>query len=177
MFEKAVAKIDLADPAAIATAERGVKKILRILPKGGLREYVQRRSKEVLKAIPDVAPAKVQTQKEIDKCAWAERRALRLYFHSPRDDHRDALGMIEYKNPRLAKIWGLVKIMTDMGVPFATLSRCLVKVLMADEVLIDELRPILRPIPEVKRVITSNPQGELEAAWNVLMSDCCQGSD
>lgn len=177
MFEKAVAKIDLADPAAIATAERGVKKILRILPKGGLREYVQRRSKEVLKAIPDVAPAKVQTQKEIDKCAWAERRALRLYFHSPRDDHRDALGMIEYKNPRLAKIWGLVKIMTDMGVPFATLSRCLVKVLMADEVLIDELRPILRPIPEVKRVITSNPQGELEAAWDVLMSDCCQGSD
>lgn len=176
-FDRAIAKIDLSDPSAIATAEQGVKQILRLLPEGALRSWVQQRAKEVLRVVPNVSPAQVMTQKEIDRCLWAERRALRLYFHTDRADHLEALSLLEYQDPMLSKAWTLIEMLKAMGTAHDVLPKVLAKVLKRDEALYDVIRPLLRPIPEVLRVISANPQGELEQAWEVLMTQCCQGSN
>ena len=175
MFEKAVAKIDLSDPAAIATAESNVKRILRVLPKGGLRQYVQRRSAEVLHAVPEVAPAKIQTQRQIDRCHWAERRALRLYLHD--ENSRPPLSEINYTDPKLAKAWQLITILEGMGQNRSlqmAFAACLSKI---DRDLADELSSLVHPIKEVLRVIQADPVNELQGAMEVLMTDCCQGSN
>lgn len=171
MFEKAVAKIDLSDPAAIQVAEGNVKRLLRILPKGGLRQYVQRRAKETLKEIPDVAPAKIQTQKQIDTCRWAERRALRLYLLD--ENSRAPLSEMVYKDPRMKTAWSLIGVLEGMGqssclrIAFAA---CLSKL---DQDLADELSSLVHPIKEVARIIQANPVNELQGAMDVLMSECC----
>ena len=171
MFEKAVAKIDLNDPMAITTAEQGVKRLLRILPKGGLREYVQRRSKEVLKAVPIVPAAKIHTQKQIDRCKWAERRALRLYLLD--QGCRPALGDINYTDQQMQQAWSLIQVLEGMGQNQSlrmAFAACLSKL---DQNLADELQGLCNPIKEVARVIEANPVNELEGAMNVLLSDCC----
>lgn len=174
-FERAVAKIDLSDPQAISTAEYGVKRLLRVLPKGGLREYVQRRAKEVLQAVPDVAPAKIQTQRQIDRCHWAERRALRLYLLD--EGCRPALGGIVYTDPRMQQAWSLIQLFEGMGqkqslrIAFAA---CLPKL---DKELADELMSLCNPIAEIARVIEANPVNELEGAMAVLLTDCCSSSN
>lgn len=175
-FERAVAKLDLNDPNAIAQAERGVKKILKVLPTGGLREYVQRRAKEVLKAVPVVAPAKVKTQKQIDKCRWAERRALRLYLLD--EGCRPALAEIQYTDPKIEQAWAAIQTLEAMGAAGASLRSCFLGLIKKlDRDLADELQSLAHPIGEVLRVIKSNPVNELEGAMAILLSDCCQPSD
>lgn len=175
-FEKAVAKLDLNDPNAIAQAERGVKQILKILPAGGLREYVQRRAKEVLKAVPVVPAAKIQTQKQIDKCRWAERRALRLYLLD--EGCRPALVDINYTDPKIQQGWAAVQTLEAMGAVGASLRSCFLGLIKKlDRDLGDELQSLAHPIPDVMRVIQKNPVNELEGAMAVLLSDCCQPSD
>lgn len=169
LVEAAVARIDPSDPATIASAEQGVKQILRILPEGALRAWVRQRAQDVLRVVPMVSPAKLQTQREIDRGHWAERRALRLYFHTTRADHIQALSLLEYRDPMLAKAWTLIRMLQAMGTSHQAIPQVLAKVLKRDEALYDVIRPLLRPIPEVLRVITANPQEELEQAWNVLM--------
>lgn len=174
-FERAVAKIDLNDPAAIATAERNVKQILKILPKGGLRQYVQRRAKEVLKAIPDVRPAKVQTQKQIDRCRWAERRALRLYLLD--EGSRAALSEVKYTDPKMQTAWSLIQTLEGMLPPAMLLMAFAATLQKLDRDLADELSSLAHPIKDVARVIQANPVNELVGAMNVLTSDCCAGSN
>ena len=48
---------------------------------------------------------------------WAERRALRLYFHTTRADHIQALSLLEYRDPMLAKAWTLIRMLQAMGIP------------------------------------------------------------
>lgn len=175
MFEKAVAKIDLTDPYAISTAERGVKRILKILPKGGLREWVQRRAKEVLKAVPEVKPATVQTQKQIDKCRWAERRAIRLYLLD--EGCRPALQEIQYQDQKMQTAWTVIQTLEAMGAG-SQLRSCFIGILSKlEEDLSDELSSLVNPIQEVARVIKANPVNELQGAMDVLMSDCCASSN
>ena len=174
MFERAVKKVDLADPHAISVAEKGVKRLLKILPKGGLREWVQRRAKQVLKAVPEVKPAVVQTQQQIDKCRWAERRAIRLYLHD--DGCRPALQTIEYSDPKMIQAWQVIEMLEGMGITnlrqtFAAVIRKL------DQDTADELASLVNPIKEVLRVIKKNPVNELEGAMSVLLSECCSGSN
>lgn len=175
-FERAVSQLDLNDPNAIAQAERGVKKILKILPVGGLREYVQRRAKEVLKAVPLVAPAKIQTEKQINKCRWAERRALRLYLL---DEHcRPALMDISYTDPQIEQAWGAIQTLEAMGATGASLRSCFLGLIQKfDRDLGNELQSLAHPIAEVLRIIQKNPVNELEGALAILMTDCCQGAD
>ena len=177
LFNDAISKIDMSDPAAIAQAEKGVKQILRILPEGSLRGWVQQRAKEVLRVVPKVAPAIVKTQAQIDKCAWAERRALRLYFHTDREDHRAVLESLSYSDPMNLKAWTLIRTLNGMGIPPKHLKQVSAQLMKKDEVLYDAIRPLLKPIPEVLRVIKSNPQGELESAFEVLASECCSDAD
>lgn len=175
MFEKAVSKIDLADPAAIATAEANVKRILRILPTGGLRQYVQRRASEVLHAIPEVAPARVRTQRQIDRCHWAERRALRLYLLD--QGSRPPLSDIVYTDLRMAKAWQVMQVLEGMG-QNSTLRIAFAACLSAlDQDLADELSSLVHPIKEIQRVIEADPVNELEGAMAVLLADCCSLSD
>jgi len=171
MFERAVAKVDLNDPTAITKAEQGVKRILRILPKGGLREYVQRRAKEVLKAVPVVPAAKVHTQKQIDRCRWAERRALRLYLLD--EGCRPALADISYTDPMMQQAWSLITTLEGMGQSSQLLIAFAAVLKRLDRDLADELSSLCNPIAEVARVIKANPVNELEGAMNVLLSDCC----
>ncbi|QNJ25886.1 DNA primase catalytic core/ N-terminal domain protein [Synechococcus sp. SYN20] len=175
MFERAVEKIDLTDPYAITTAERGVKRILQILPKGGLREWVQRRAKEVLKAIPDVKPAKVQTQKQIDRCSWAERRAIRLYLMD--QGCRPALAEISYTDPRMQQAWKIIEVLEGMGQDRMLRMAFAAVIQKLERDLSDELSSLCNPIKEVARVIEANPVNELEGAMAVLLSECCSSSN
>lgn len=174
-FEKAVAKLDLNDPNAISVAERGVKQILRILPKGGLREYVQRRAKEVLRAVPDVAPANVQTQRQIDRCRWAERRALRLYLHD--ENSRAALSLVEYKDPQMVKAWSIIQVLEAMGQNSMLRMAFAAVIGKLDQDLSDELSSLVNPIKEVLRVLKADPVNELQGAMDVLLGECCSQDD
>lgn len=174
-LEREVGKVDLSNPQEIAKAEEGIKRILKVLPKGGLREYVQRRSKELIQAVPDVAPAKVKTQKQIDKCRWAERRAVRLYLLEPM--FRDAIRELNLKDGRCQKIIEVAGMIEGLGVNPPELATVLQSVVVRDEDLYDELRPLVNPIPEVLRVIQKAPDNEMEGVLSVLLSDCCQPSD
>ena len=175
MFEKAVAKVDLNDPAAISTAEHNVKKLLKVLPVGGLREYVQRRAKEVLKAVPEVRPAKIQTDRQINRCRWAERRALRLYLHN--EGCRPALNEIAYTDPMMKQAWEAIQTLEAMGAT-SQLRTCFMGLIQKIDVeLANEVQSLVQPIPEVLRVVMANPVNELEGAMAVLLSDCCGGDD
>lgn len=177
LFNDAISKLDMSDPSALAQAEKGVKQILRILPEGSLRSWVQERAKQVLRVVPKVAPAVIRTQAQIDKCAWAERRALRLFFHTDRDDHRQALEALSYQDPMNQKAWALVSTLQGMGIPSCHMKQVSAQLMKKDEVLYDAMRPLLKPIPEILRVITANPQGELESAFEILMAECCSDSN
>jgi len=176
-FDREVGQIDLNDPRQIVAAEAGVKRILRVLPTGALREFVRRRAKEVLKAIPDVKPATVRTRKEIDACLWAERRALRLYLHDA--GSRPALSDLNYKDPLMDQAWKLISMIEGMLPPESNMLATNFSWVLqrADESLMDACRALVRPIPEVLRVITANPVNELEGAMNILLSECCQASN
>ena len=47
----------------------------------------------------------------------------------------------------------------------------------APEAVMDACRSLVRPIPEVLRVITANPLNELQGAMDVLLSEACQASN
>ena len=171
-FDREVGQIDLNDPKQITHAEAGVKRILRVLPSGALREFVRRRAAETLKAVPDVRPAIVQTRREIDRCFWAERRALRLYLHDA--GSRGALSGINYQDPLMVQAWGLIQTLEGMSRDGGLLKANFLAVIQsADEDLLDVCRSLARPIPEVLRIIQSNPINELEGAMAVLADTCC----
>ncbi len=171
-FEKRVGQVDLNDPQAIAVAERGVRQILQILPEGPLREYVQRRSRQVLRAVPDVVPAKILTQRQIDRCRWAERRALRLYLLSP--DSRPPLSEIKYTDPIMLQFSEFIETLESMGVQagnIASVFRGLMS--RSEDLLRDEARSLTDPLPEVLRAVLADPVCELQGALDVLTGDCC----
>jgi DNA primase len=176
-FDREVGQIDLNDPRQIVAAEAGVKRILRVLPTGALREFVRRRAKEVLKAVPDIQPAKVQTQKQINRCHWAERRALRLYLHDT--GSRPALSDLDYTDPLMIQAWGLILAIEGTLPPESGLLASSFSVVIqgADEAVMDACRSLVRPIPEVLRVITADPLNELQGAMDVLLSEACQASN
>jgi len=176
-FDREVGQIDLNDPRQIVAAEAGVKRILRVLPTGALREFVRRRAKEVLKAVPDIQPAKVQTQKQINRCHWAERRALRLYLHDT--GSRPALSDLDYTDPLMIQAWGLILAIEGTLPPESGLLASSFSVVIqgAPEAVMDACRSLVRPIPEVLRVITANPLNELQGAMDVLLSEACQASN
>lgn len=176
-FDREVQRIDLSDPAQIQLAEAGVKRILQVLPTGGLREYVQRRSAELLKAVPVVPPARIQTQAVIDRCRWAERRALRLYLLEP--GCRPALSGVTYRDPIHQRAWELVGLIETMtgGDPERVARVFAEAILAAPDDLQALMRPLVSPIPDVLRIIRQDPAAELQAALDVLLSADCQCSD
>ena len=175
-FDRETSKVDLSDPQELMKAEAGVKRILQVLPTGSLREYVKRRSSEVLKAVPNVPAARVLTRKEIDRCQWAERRALRLYLHDP--GCRPAISTLNFSDPLIKEAWNLIQVLEGM-LPAGRedlLHGSFAEVIQrADEKLLDCCRALVRPIPDVARIILANPINELEGAMEVLTADpCCE---
>ena len=175
-FERDVGEPDKRDPHDLARAESSVRTILKALPEGALREYVKRESKRVLQAVPNVAPIFAPSQLQVDRCQWAERRAIRLYLLDP--DSRPALSTLSFKEGVAAEAWGLIQLLEGMGTTAAQLRGVFSEVIQqAEEALFDELRPLVKPIPEVLRVIEANPVNELEGAMNVLLSSPCQDAN
>lgn len=168
-------RLDLNTPQGVQAGEAAVRKILQVLPDGALREYVRRECRTRLNSLPMISAAKIRTQKQIDSCHWAERRALRLYIHDP--GSRPALTDIQYQSPILAEAWAILQVIEGAGCDPENLATVFTGLIMkADESLMDEMRPIVRPIPEVLRVIHANPVNELEGALTILESTCCQDS-
>ena len=164
------AELDLDTAEGVVSGERVVKTILRELPDGSLREFVKTRCKELLKAVPSVAPAKIRTKKEIDQSRWAERRAARLYLLDP--GSRPALDSITFKDPWILKAFELIKTLEMMtqNQP-EVLAPAFARIIsIADLEQQAQLMSLVYPIPEVRRVVESNPLGELEAAMEVLGS-------
>lgn len=172
--ERETAGFDPMEPSTIQLAENGIRRILKELPKGALREYVQGYSKDLLNSVPSVAPAVIQTQKQLDACAWAERRALRLYLLNP--DSRPALSSVQYKDPINRNAQQLLQAIEDftggnVDSVRPTFARALKQAPVAMQ---DRLFPLVSPIPEVRQVVEANPVGELEAALSVL-GECAPG--
>lgn len=175
-FDRVTRAVDLADPHSIAKAEAGVREILKVLPTGGLREFVRRRAKEVLQAVPSVPPARVETSAALDRCRWAERRALRLYLLD--EGCRPVLSEVAYRDPTHRQAWELIRTIEAMGAKPERVATVFAEViLLAPEDLLDVCRPLVRPIPEVLRVIQQNPVGELEGALACMAQFCCQDAN
>ena len=173
-LDREVGKVDLGDPRQISAAEAGFRRILRVLPEGGLREYVRREAKERLRSVPQVPAAEVRTDRQVDACRWAERRALRLYLLSP--DSRPALSDVEFTDP--ANQWGrqLLHALEGMGTGPEALSQVFARTINgAPEEVQHQLLPLVDPIPEVRRVVEANPVDELQAALKILSQCADQG--
>jgi DNA primase len=162
--------LDLDTADGVVSAERIAKTILKELPDGSLREFVKSRCKQLLNAVPLVAPAKIKTNRELDQWKWAERRAARLYLLDP--GSRPALDSITFKDPWILKAFELIKTLEMMtqNKPEILASAFARIISIADLEEQAELMSLVYPIPEVRRVVESNPIGELEAAMNVLLT-------
>ena len=163
-------ELDLDTADGVVSGERIVKTILRELPDGSLREFVKSRCKQLLKTVPFVTPAKIKTKKELDRSRWAERRAARLYLLDP--GSRPALGSITFKDPWILKAFELIKTLEMMtqNRPEVLAPAFARIVSIADLEQQAQLMSLVFPIPEVRRVVESNPLGELEAAMEILGS-------
>ncbi|MFZ9995803.1 DNA primase [Vulcanococcus sp.] len=173
-LEREVGQVDLTDPQQIARAESGFRRILQVLPDGALREYVRRECKARLNSMPLIPAALVRTTRQLDACLWAERRALRLYLLD--EGSRPALQDVSYTDPVNQYGRDLVLAIEGMAPNQPEQLRPLFSKLLcrAPGDVRDKLMPLAWPIPEVTRVITDNPVGELEAALTVLASEACQ---
>lgn len=167
------AEIDLDTADGVMAGERVAKTILRELPEGSLREFVKRQCKALLHSVPQVAPAKITTRKELDQCRWAERRAARLYLLDP--GSRPALGSINYTDPWIKKAFQLIQSLEAMSPNRPeVLAPAFARIIsVANQEEQAQLMSLVYPIPEVRRVVESNPLGELEAAMKVLGSGKC----
>lgn len=168
-----LAKHDLQTADGIVAAERIAREILRHLPVGALREYVRDQCRELLRSVPEVAPARIRTQKQINQCRWAERRAVRLYLLDT--GSRPAIDSLNFSDETVVKAFDLIKALEGMCPTRPEIVRPaferIVTVASVEEQA--ELMPLVYPIPEVRRVIDRNPLGELEAAMKVLQSKEC----
>ncbi len=172
-LETEFSELDLNRADDVIKGEAVSRQILKVLPSGALREYVKEQCKKRLSAVPNVPAAVVRTNKQIDQCRWAERRAVRLYLiHS---GSRPALQDFSFNDPWIVKAQQLISAIEAMapGRPEVVKPAFERAVSMASAEEQSQLMPLVYPIPEVRRVIEANPVGELEAAMSVLSSDQC----
>jgi len=175
MFERTIERLDLKDPTALAKAEKGIKEILGRLPKGAMRSWVQERAKEVLNVIPDIAPARVMSRQQQDRCDWTEYRAIRLLLYVDRPDHFEALMALNYQNDVALDLVSLLQMTEDIG---PGQRRCWIgQVAQDDERLYDKLRPLLKPLGEIKQNLETHQGQELQEIWEVLAAECCEMTD
>ena len=153
-------KVNLEDIESVQTAERGVKRILSVLPVGAQRAFVERRAAEVLGAAPAVKPAApVVTKKERDARKWVERRAVRCYLLLP--ESRGQLAGMECEVPPYSLAWDLIRYLessVDPGLVSAVFGSA-IRSLPDDE--FHELRSLLSPVPEVMSHIRNNADREI----------------
>lgn len=166
--------LDLDSPQGVAQGENVIREILRVLPEGALREYVRRQCRARLSSMPLIPAAIVSTDRQLDACRWAERRALRLYLLDT--GSRPALEGVTYNDPTSQRAQQLIQALEAMAPGQAELlapafARAIEQ---ADLAVQSQLMPLVHPIPEVRRVIEANPVGELEAALTVLCAPDCQ---
>jgi hypothetical protein len=172
-LETELARVDLASADSIRAADAGVRRILRVLPQGGIRDYVRRRAAEALGEAPNV-PAAPAVEKRGGE-AWearrhAERRALRLYLLAP--DSRDFLReMMALRVPPFAVAFALAQALESGGSVGATLLPVFAGVIRAlPEEDYRELQTLCCPVPEVRRAIAEGFAAELQAAADQLMA-------
>ena len=153
-------KVDLDDIESVQAAERGVKRILSVLPVGGQRAYVERRAAEVLGAAPVVKPAApIVTKQELDARKWVERRAVRCYLLMPQS--RDSLREMSCDVPPYSLAWDLIRYLeasVEPGLVSAVFGSA-IRSLPEDE--FHELRSLLSPVPEVLSHIRNNADREI----------------
>ncbi len=176
-LEREFEALDLSTPQGVTAGEAAVRKILQVLPNGALREYVRQQCRARLNSLPMIPPAQVQTDRQVDACRWAERRALRLYLLDP--GCRPALSGLNYQDPWSQRAAQLVQLLEGMlGERPELLAPAFARSIeRADHITQSNLMPLVHPIPEVRRVIDANPLGELEGALATLASAPCQGYD
>ena len=153
-------KVNLDDIESVQLAERGVKRILSVLPVGPQRAYVERRAAEVLGAAPAVRPAApVVTKKERDARKWVERRAVRCYLLL--SESRGHLANMACEVPPYSLAWDLIRYLESSVEPdlVAAVFGSAIRSLPDDE--FHELRSLLSPVPEVLDHIRTNPEREI----------------
>lgn len=167
------AELDLKTAEGVLAGERIAKTILRELPEGSLREFVKRQCKSLIHSVPQVPAARITTRKQLDQCSWAERRAARLYLLDP--GSRPALESISYRDPWIVKAFELIRTIEGMcpNRPEMVAPAFARVISIANQEEQAQLLSLVYPIPEVRRVVESNPLGELEAAMKVLGSPMC----
>ena len=173
-LERELAKVDLNSVESVTAAEHGVARILKALPRGPRRTYVERKAKEVLGSAPRVKPAPpVETKAKRNARKWAERRALRAYLLLPA--HRSELeGVMAPTEPPFAIAWGLVQaikatlgddnLAPAFGMAIASLSE--------DD--FQELRSLINPVPEVRAYLQSNGAEEIKATIEQLKATAAE---
>jgi DNA primase len=176
-LETELARVDLASADSIRAADAGVRRILRVLPQGGIRDYVRRRAAEALGEAPNVPAAPAVERRGGE--AWearrhAERRALRLYLLAP--DSRDFLReMMALRVPPFAVAFALAQALESGGSVGATLLPVFAGVIRAlPEEDYRELQTLCRPVPEVRRAIAEGFAAELQAAADQLVATAAE---
>ena len=153
-------RVNLEDIESVQVAERGVKRILSVLPVGGQRAYVERRAAEILGQAPKVRPAApVVTKKELDARKWVERRAVRCYLLLPQS--RDSLRGMTCEVPPFYLAWNLIQYLEASVEPtlISAVFGSAIRSLPEDE--FQELRSLLSPVPEVLSHIKNNADREI----------------
>ena len=153
-------KVNLEDIESVQAAERGVKRILSVLPIGAQRAFVERRAAEVLGAAPAVKPAApVPTKKEKDARKWVERRAVRCYLLLPQS--REHLAGMQCECPPYSLAWDLIRYLESSVDPalVSAVFGSAIRSLPDDE--FHELRSLLSPVPEVMSHIRDNAEREM----------------
>jgi DNA primase len=178
-LEGELAKVDLASADSIAAADAGVRRILRVLPAGGVRDYVRRRAAQALGEAPSVPPARPVAKR--GGIAWqrrlhAERRALRLYLLAP--ESRDLLReMMALRLPPYAMGYAIAQALEALGAADELLLAAFsgaIRALPEDDY--RELQGLCCPVPDVRRVILDPGTfaGELQAAVDQLIATAAE---
>jgi DNA primase len=158
-----LARVDLNSAESIALAEQGVKRILRVLPLGPRRTYVQRKSAEVLGSAPTapIAPA-IRDPAIRDARRWAERRAIRAYLLIP--GSRADLANFSPRVELFRGAWGMIQLAIAKVRPELVLWTfgLLIQALPEDD--FQELRSLINPVPDVVNWLRTYPKYEIETA-------------
>ena len=175
MFERAIEKLDLSNPSTLAQAERGVRQILKELPAGPMRAWVQNRSKEVLSSVPNVAPAVVLTRQQQDRCDWTELRAVRLLLFCDREDYFEVIQSLPFQTDIAADL--LLNVL--LAAKFSPQKRrsYFAKLCKNTGDLYDTARQLIKPIQPVRVSLEEAAQDELEHIFEVLATECCPDDD
>ena len=170
-WDREVGRVDRSDPAALQRAHNGVRKILKALPDGAPRDYIQQQSAQQLQYTPKVSAAPLVQFATPEDCYWYGRRALRCCLL---DEECSAMvSQIELMDPRHQQIQQVQQVLQMMGVDWHRMQTLLpAMAARLDQDTREEYRALQFPMPEVMLHLRGRELSELTHCLDLLEKGC-----